>query len=230
MFLGGCPCCGEKGPCWKCYGKQIDCSGLLDYWQEILPYYGASPEDYRQAFRISGSVLDTDSQPPSNSGADGLEWDMNFEIGANYQPSDSVNFDLLISIGTNRTADSGFNISIKSCVEESGVKFYDLLFTAYAPAIQSEPMAKHVDIDGNETTIVLEEVPFAFPETKKYESKLRIPVDQSSPFFLGSYFSEFWNGHIYEIEFREAYQLLNNLSEPVERQCFAAPPLSLIHI
>lgn len=21
MFLGGCPCCGKKGPCWKCYGK-----------------------------------------------------------------------------------------------------------------------------------------------------------------------------------------------------------------
>ncbi len=62
MFLGGCPCCGKKGPCWKCYGKeqseccQTDAQGAGYQYAELIESGAIPPGD------SSGLTLTTDGK------------------------------------------------------------------------------------------------------------------------------------------------------------------------
>ena len=62
MFLGGCPCCGKKGPCWRCYGKQqsqccqTDAQGAGYQYAELVESGAIPPGDF------SGLTLTTDGK------------------------------------------------------------------------------------------------------------------------------------------------------------------------
>ena len=205
----GCKCCG---PCWKCYGKELSCGTLLPYWQNVADIAGK----HQEAFRLLDANIDSDARPPDifQPGFGLLEWQNGSENRVRYTVlGDARNSIIEFQVVDDK--ENVFFLSAVSCLGDEPNRYYKLTMYALneaSPANSS--FIKHVSISGVETVLY----------TGGSETQIDLLVDEDSQFFLGQYVADHFDGSQAIIELKSIYQLLNNLSQPVDYQCFENPP------
>ena len=205
MFLGGCPCCGKK-VCWRCY--EADCSEITEN-----RWLGAIPDNYSDAFRLTGYGIDTDARPPDRqNGNSFIAWDgPPFDL-ATYSVTKQPAIEFYVGniLADNRQRQFGFWVT--SCVEVDGENNYYFEFYNLSGDSPELAIVKHVSKDGLETIV----------NTGNFLSSFYIPMSSESPFLLGQYVAEYADGGTAVIELKDIYQLLQGGES--DYQCFDAPP------
>ena len=205
----GCKCCG---PCWKCYGKELDCKTIIPYWDNIIP------DNYQNAFRLSSPSVDS-SGPPIEQTDKRLAWGdpLFLDDHATYNNSittSSVFLTFYVGNGYSDTRTRQFSMGVQACFNAGGVDSYRINAFVFSGESHDLSSLKHISTDGTETSLS--------GTTTVWQVDL--PMNEDSPFFLGQYVAEYFDGRKDIIELKSGYQILNNISLPVDHQCFETPP------